>query len=634
MKRLAWWVVGVSLLFGVGGVLPVGALDAVPVGPSQPPKVDGPYTIIGYSFQGKNLRYVQIENTSKLPASLDGWRLTTVWSGGSWSFQGTLSGRVAPGGKIIIADSQAVSGATLTFVNEVSLPADPKLASITLAAPSGSNLNDTTVGISTTTATPSVATSPPTYFFSRNISGSTGAYLSTFSAIVPDKFFHLQVDPLYERPVATPLQIVEIYPRASACAPSSDSQLCRDYVKLYNPTNAAINLGAFRLRSGTYGQSATSTNTTDLPQALLPPRSYAAFSLGLVDSGAWAWLEDAYGEAMYDSTFVGYPSAGSREGMAWSYNEMSGQWQWTRFPTPYDTPNQFSGSGTVNQCSELRLSEIAANHSPQFIEVYNASTEAIDISGCQLQTNRSQTVTYSFPDNTTLAAGAIRTVAISDTPLSLTKTMSGTVYILSSDSSVEVDSRSYENLDSNTSLALVGGRWLQTFAVTPGATNEYEEYPPCQAGYIRNIETGRCNKIIVKADPTRCAANQYRNPETNRCRLLPTATSLLTPCKENQYRNPETNRCKAIATAASALKPCAANQERNSETNRCRKVTSTMPVADFAVTKDTANTSGATLGWVAFASVGGLLVMYGVWEWRSEIRKFFDAILRVVQRKS
>ncbi len=156
---------------------------------------------------------------------------------------------------------------------------------------------------------------------------------------------------------------------------------------------------------------------------------------------------------------------------------------------------------------------------------------------------------------------------------------------------------------------------------------------PCRADQYRNPLTNRCNLVSSASTTTRqCAANQYRSSETNRCRLLTSTAGSQTSCKENQYRNPETNRCKSNATTASSLKACDANQERNPSTNRCRKIASTMPVADFAVTKDGAKEKSTPLGWMAFVSVGVLVIMYGIWEWRFEIGKFFGTILRVVKK--
>ena len=331
----------------------------------------------------------------------------------------------------------------------------------------------------------------------------------------------------------------------------------------------------------------------------------------------------------YDSSIVSYPSASGHEAWAWAYNGNTGQWQWTKYPVPYSAPSQFSQGGVVNQCAYMRLSEIAANVENQFIEVYNASATAQDISGCQLQTNRSQTTSFVFPEATQLPANAYIAVDVASTGLEVTKTTDGTIYILNSDGTVEVDARSYQDLDENTSLALVGGTWLQTFSLSPSEANTYQQYPPCEVGYERNVETGRCNKITVATTLKACLSTQYRSEETNRCRNLTTASTSLTPCAPGQYRNPVTNRCRSSATTANTLKPCAPNQERNPLTNRCRTVPKIIQ-ADFPV-EAVKDTGEATIGWWAFGGVGILAAGYAGWEWRHEvtasIKKLFKPIV-------
>ncbi len=633
MKRRAWQQLFVILaMVFTYASSPVGALDPLSTTPTQSPKTDGPFVISGYSFQGHSLRYVQIANASSSPQAIDGWQLSTTWSGGSWAYPGGMSGMIAPGKKIIIADQSAVNGATFSFQTDVALPGDTKLTGIMLSPPITSIWNDATASVSVTGTTPALASSPATYFFSRNISSTSGAFLSTFAAFIPGVGFQLEVDPLYVRPSVTSLKIVEMYPKPQTCAPGDNNPLCSEYVKLYNPSDSAILLSAYRLRSGVAGQSATSSNTVYLPELLLSAHSYVSFPVGLVDSGAWTWLEDRYGIAMYDETVASYPSTSGHDGMAWSFNDQTGQFQWTRFPTPGSESNKFSDGEVVNQCSGLKLSEIAANNDPQFIEVYNESSSPLDISGCQLQTNRSQSVSYAFEADTILDAGEYRAVAIAGSGLTLTKTTTGTVYILSSDGFSEVDSRSYENLDDGTSLALVGGRWLQTFSVTPGSENSFEEYLPCQDGYIRNEETGKCNKIQVATVLKACGDNQYRSEETGRCRTLATLASTVSVCAANQYRNPETNRCKLISSTTDEPKACPVGQERNLTTNRCRTIVSNViPAADFPVNEATDSTS-TVLGWWAFAGVGSLVLGYSGWEWRYEIGRVFRKLVALVAK--
>jgi hypothetical protein len=306
----------------------------------------------------------------------------------------------------------------------------------------------------------------------------------------------------------------------------------------------------------------------------------------------------------------------------------------------------------VNNCEGIIISEIAANTvaETQFIELYNTTAKDVALGGCQLQTNRSTVKSFIFSDEL-IGPGAYRVVYIQSTDLILTKTTTGTAYLLSSDGKNETDTRQYANLAIDTSWSWFGDdMWQQTYAVTPGRSNVEQPYLPCDEGYVRNLETGRCNKVVV-ATIAPCADNQYRSEETNRCRtvavltgLLPCkdgqyrseetnrcrsialAGSTLTPCKDNQYRSEETNRCRSIITASANLVPCKDNQYRSEETNRCRNVTATaIPDATFAVTP-VKETGKAFIGWWALGGVGLLAVGYGAWEWRREVvrgmRKF------------
>lgn len=336
--------------------------------------------------------------------------------------------------------------------------------------------------------------------------------------------------------------------------------------------------------------------------------------------------------------------------------------------------SEYSGGadvvGDVNMCEGVILSEVGANLSRQFIEIYNSSDDPVDLGGCILMTNRSTSRQYILPSED-LSPGGYRVVYIEDTNLTLTKTTKGKVYLLSSDST-EVDSVSYEYLAVDTSWALINeDDWRQTFTLTPGSANTYAQYAPCNEGYYRSEETGRCRKIVVdtpSADcPTGkernpetnrcrnvggsgsalvpCRAGQYRSPETNRCRSVGVASSSLVPCKPGQERNPETNRCRKVGANSAQLKPCKPGQERNPETNRCRKIggnasklkpckpgqernpdtnrcrnirDGTVPSAAFAAVP-VSDSSSATAGWWVLGVVAAFSVGYATWEWRSEV---------------
>ncbi|MCL2037455.1 lamin tail domain-containing protein [Candidatus Saccharibacteria bacterium] len=280
----------------------------------------------------------------------------------------------------------------------------------------------------------------------------------------------------------------------------------------------------------------------------------------------------------------------------------------------------------VNECSGLIISEIGANLDKQFVEIYNPTNAPIDLSGCQIQTNRNKSI-FAFGEES-LAADSYRVIWIADTPLTLTKTTTGTVYILSSDGQNEVNAVSYAGLAKETSWALVDGEWRQTYAMTPGVANIWQAYPLCEEGYERNLETGRCRKIPVENILAPCPEGQYRNPETNRCRKID--TNSLVPCKEGQERNPLTNRCRNIPTD-NEPKPCAEGYERNPETNSCRKATQSGAAA-FAI--DGGSGGGASGLW-KWGAAGALLAMFSVvaWQYRTEIGRGVGFAKRYFSKK-
>ena len=555
-------------------------------------------------------RYVEIYNNGDTPLRVNEWSLVFEWAGKTAAATPTPLTRVvlgdmsitqyiAPGGYILAGFGGAVPDALV--LHDAILP--------------NSDNYMTKLSVQHTSYRPyersfaaSVTQSPMR--LNRGASGYTTTYAAEDRSTLWQSGF-------YELPAEPALRIVEILPNPVSCSPFEQSERCIEYVKLVNPTDHDIDLSGFRLRTGSYGQGASTSTAIGLSGTLVAG-AYGVFPLALTNSGSWVWLEDTYGIVQYTATVVAYPDSSSKKAQAWSQDN-TGVWRWTQHPTPYNTPNQFTDGHPVNGCAGLRLSEIGANISPQFIELYNASQEPLNLRGCQVQTNRSSEISYVFGD-VTLGPGDYTVVNLADTKLTLTKTTTGTVYILSSDGQSEVDARSYENLSENTTYALIDGIWQQTFAPTPGSANVSQPYVPCQAGYERNEDTGRCNKLVGASIPAPCDIDEYRSPETGRCRKVAGAASAssLTPCKEGQYRSPETHRCRSAEAVSTEHKPCASGQERNPATNRCRKATQGDGAAGFSVV-ETPSSSDKLLSWVAIGGMGVASLGYALWEWRREL---------------
>lgn len=344
MKRL---VLGVALLLFFVMPANAGALETTS---GESPLVDGPLLITKYSFQGDQVRFVELYNETNMLVSLDGWSLYVVVSGIETELT-NLGGYIKPqswvtvGNKVVFTSTPTFSFAYTDAPSSIA----PTPTKFILRPPASTYLDQTaTVSINNSTGSSRTlrdeTTVPATFGFQRNSSSSSGSYTTTFSAILPDGNFRPFDDGLYEPQIIPNIRPVvsELLPNPRACAPNDTAPDCVDYVKLYNPSNLAIDLSLFRLRNGYFGQTSSSTNTTPLT-GMLEPGHYVIVATTVTNSGGWIWLEDTYGFERFDETIIEYPdaSADSKKGQAWAYSEADDTWKWTTHPTPLDEPSVF-----------------------------------------------------------------------------------------------------------------------------------------------------------------------------------------------------------------------------------------------------------------------------------------------------
>ncbi len=315
------------------------------------------------------------------------------------------------------------------------------------------------------------------------------------------------------------------------------------------------------------------------------------------------------------------------------------------------------------QPADIRLSELLPNPAGvdtgnEFIELYNASDEAVNLDEYYVRVGDKS---YAFPAGSTIAAGAYKVFSDTELKLTFANTTGKAIELMGRDDTRLSLLPAYDNAPDDQSWALIDDTWQYTNQPTPGEPNKASlvgsgsasgVLADCGEGRERNPATGRCRNIPVASQLVPCGPGQERNPATNRCRSVAAATASLVPCKEGQYRNPLTNRCKSIAAelasltpckegqernpetnrcrniaTSSTLQPCAEGQERNPETNRCRKIASaTPPEAAFPVeaVKDTATSFAA---WWALGGVVALGAGYAGWEYRHEVGAFVRRII-------
>lgn len=146
-------------------------------------------------------------------------------------------------------------------------------------------------------------------------------------------------------------------------------------------------------------------------------------------------------------------------------------------------------------CQDLEFSEIftyyESGKTKQFIEFFNPSAEKIVFDGCYLE----------YKSKVYELSGEIESgqffVLYPDFSLTKNPTKSNTVVLYDVDDS-EVDSLEYFNgQKKEASFAKFYDEtgtenWLQTYKMTPGSENIYQQYKTCEEGKIINEATGKC----------------------------------------------------------------------------------------------------------------------------------------------
>lgn len=287
-----------------------------------------------------------------------------------------------------------------------------------------------------------------------------------------------------------------------------------------------------------------------------------------------------------------------------------------------------------------------------YVKIYNPTEQPIALDDFRLRSGyqgQSSSASNSFSMSGEIAPGGYRTISLrnDNTPINLTN--SGGFVWLEDVYGLTFYSNTIVEYPDASSTTKKGASWAyddtegiwkwgtpspDTANIFPAAvkvggsgSGSSNSLKPCRADQFRNPETNRCKLISSTSSVLKpCRDDQYRNPETNRCRSIASAGSTLKPCAADQYRNPETNRCKKNSSSTSSLKPCRPDQERNLETNRCKKVIKDEAVAGAVDEVPQDNPSAKNMMPWLIGLAGGGVVLYGIYEWRTEI---MEATLRL-----
>lgn len=266
--------------------------------------------------------------------------------------------------------------------------------------------------------------------------------------------------------------------------------------------------------------------------------------------------------------------------------------------------NEPEEEAILPRCREMEFSELFSYYentsTEQFIELFNRGEETVDLAGCLLRYKNN----YYALDKTVIGHGFIVFYPAIEWQITLTKNpvSSNRIELVDADGEIVDSLVYYSGQKRGLSLSMFGYRsdgsrkWEQTYKLTPGSENSYQQFKTCPVGKVINLETGNC----VNESPI----------ETT-----------LAACPEGKYRNPLTGRCKSYATTATAeLKPCAEGYERNPETNRCRKIIANTG-ADYPVATGTYEDKKEFISIWAIATIIAAGVGYIIFQYKDELKQ-------------
>lgn len=223
------------------------------------------------------------------------------------------------------------------------------------------------------------------------------------------------------------VEITEVMTRNVTYCPDAQGR-AHDWVELHNASNAPVSLSGWSL-----SDDAQKRGKWTFPDATIPAGGYLIVycsgtsgdaselhaSFRLSGEGTQVILTRADGQT---ASMADVPALEKDQ----SWSKQGGGWTKALSPTPGQS-NDFSGAVAIdaelraNSAANVILSEIAASSSTvgtDWIELYNAGTEAVDLSGWGLSDSAGRPRKWQFPSGTTIAPGQYLGVLLTDKQVS------------------------------------------------------------------------------------------------------------------------------------------------------------------------------------------------------------------------
>lgn len=154
--------------------------------------------------------------------------------------------------------------------------------------------------------------------------------------------------------------------------------------------------------------------------------------------------------------------------------------------------------GNSAAVSGVRLSEVCASNAlvadaggtPDWVEIENTGSEAVDLSGWYLSDNASKPLKWRLPEGFSLAAGERKVIYLHEETVGFKLSSEGEEVVLTDDKGRTMDYVAFDAQSMDTSLALADGIWKQTSCVTPGRENRILTKSEYEAEVFADNDTG------------------------------------------------------------------------------------------------------------------------------------------------
>ncbi len=265
-----------------------------------------------------------------------------------------------------------------------------------------------------------------------------------------------------------------------------------EYIELYNPNNYAVDIGGWKVDdvSGGSAPYTIPAGTTLSAHSFLPLWSRDT-NIALNNSGGdWVRLLRPDGTEVESHSYTAAPADGAYSKTA----DGGSQWTTTYPPSPGASNQPAASTATPTSTptsppypTGVSLNEFmpdpdsdwndsgVADENDEYIELYNANTFDVDISGWKLDdVANGGTQPYTLPAGTTLRAQRFLVLFRSETGIALNNSGGDSVRLLTPDG-VEVESHPYTQTrpDEAYSKSIDGGsEWVQNYPPSPGASNQ------------------------------------------------------------------------------------------------------------------------------------------------------------------